>query len=150
MCFFMTLATVFAVRDDEEYMPGYTIFEPLGPPQRYTMAEVMYYRPPPPVFNFAGFRISAAYEATYTIRYGRLYTIPFWFLSLVYAVLPSIWLRRRRREWRAARAQRMWKAEVCPGCGYDLRASPQRCPECGMKTELATDGAQMNTDEKHG
>ena len=38
------------------------------------------------------------------------------------AVLQAV-TRRRRRRLRAANR--------CTGCGYDLRASPDRCPECG-------------------
>jgi hypothetical protein len=45
--------------------------------------------------------------------------------TLLFALAPLAWLRRFARQ-RAAK-----RAGHCQGCGYDLRASPQRCPECG-------------------
>lgn len=51
--------------------------------------------------------------------------VPHWFVAAV-LLTPSVaaWgvARRRRRHFRQGR---------CPTCGYDLRATPERCPECG-------------------
>jgi hypothetical protein len=50
--------------------------------------------------------------------------VPDWMLILAFSVVPTGWaisrgLRRRDRSGR------------CATCGYDLRATPDRCPECG-------------------
>ena len=56
--------------------------------------------------------------------------VPCWAPIVASAVLPAAWVVRRRREGRRG-------AGVCAGCGYDLRATPERCPECGR--EVAAD-----------
>lgn len=54
---------------------------------------------------------------------------PHWFVLILAMIVPGVWIRRfmyeRRRRLR-------YKAMLCRDCGYDLRASPQRCPECGI------------------
>ena len=54
--------------------------------------------------------------------------VPAWFLSPALAVLPGLWVIAWRRHWAARRRA---AAGVCAKCGYDLRATPGRCPECG-------------------
>jgi hypothetical protein len=48
---------------------------------------------------------------------------PHWLLALTASVLPAAWV------WR--RVHPVSRAGLCPSCGYDLRATPERCPECG-------------------
>ncbi|HEX4795096.1 MAG TPA: hypothetical protein VH370_14980 [Humisphaera sp.] len=58
--------------------------------------------------------------------------IPYWMLSLATAMLPA----QRLSAWRVARRARQRKRlGLCTRCGYDLRASSGRCPECGAIPE---------------
>jgi hypothetical protein len=56
---------------------------------------------------------------------ARAYFVPYWALLLVAAVAPGKLARGRYRAYRRSRRG------LCAGCGYDLRATPGRCPECG-------------------
>jgi hypothetical protein len=67
----------------------------------------------------------------------RSLTLPLCFLCLLFAILPShYWLRVRRRR----RIVRRLALGCCIGCGYDLRASCGRCPECGMAVASISGG----------
>ena len=52
--------------------------------------------------------------------------VPDWFAMIGLAVLPAVAWGRRRRAIEQERKER----GQCIVCGYDLRATPERCPEC--------------------
>jgi hypothetical protein len=54
-----------------------------------------------------------------------LIAVPFWFVASIAAVTFA-WLVHARRP----------KQGCCPRCGYDLRATPDRCPECGQAVQV--------------
>lgn len=56
---------------------------------------------------------------------------PTWLLAMALAILPAGW----GIGWRTRRRRR--SAHACRSCGYDLRASPDRCPECGAAVPRA-------------
>ena len=61
--------------------------------------------------------------------YAWWFRVRLYLVAAVSAILPAIfvmnWFRKRRTS----------KRGFCANCGYDLRATPERCPECGAPAE---------------
>ncbi|HZL38265.1 MAG TPA: hypothetical protein VFC78_23320 [Tepidisphaeraceae bacterium] len=62
----------------------------------------------------------------------RLWVIwmPFWVPILLTGLLPAFRIRS------LVRGRRKRQLGHCRSCGYDLRATPDRCPECGTQTAV--------------
>ena len=81
---------------------------------------------PPTFWNRIGFGLAywRDVEDGRLSSWGVAVSLPIWVLTVAFALAPAPRLKgliRRRRPG------------LCGGCGYDLRATPDRCPECGSE-----------------
>jgi hypothetical protein len=91
-------------------------------------------------YEALGFSISYPSPATPAAKAARLSryvaVVPMWFVAVMFALLPAV-------RWRSC-VRRRPRPGNCVNCGYDLRATPERCPECGTAppAAAATTGTQ--------
>ena len=73
---------------------------------------------------------------------GTVVTIPYWLLGTASATLPGF---AAVNWWRQSRRQRRTRLGLCLACGYDLRESRDRGPECGSTASPALQSPRCPT-----
>jgi len=78
----------------------------------------------PRLSNLFGFGVDRATSRGITVD---TFAVPYWPLIVLSLVVPVLVLRRD------VRTRRRGRLNQCLACGYDLRETPERCPECGAQ-----------------
>ena len=68
----------------------------------------------------------------------ELFYVRHWLVLALCVLLPAL----KVLSWLAGRRKRI--AGHCPACGYDMRANPARCSECG--TSVSTNARNPNAE----
>jgi hypothetical protein len=76
---------------------------------------------------------------------GRAVAAPLWSLLLLFAAWPAWHLRTVLHN----NPERRRRLGLCVRCGYDLRASAERCPECGEVKPMANPVAKPVSPPAH-
>ena len=80
-------------------------------------------------WNRLGFHtFNSGLETSFSSSREEGIAVPTWLPTALFAIPPLLWARP------LLKSRRRHRAGLCPHCGYDIRATPQRCPECGRVT----------------
>jgi hypothetical protein len=108
------------------------------PPTSYPFYRPAYASSPPNINRYAGMGFEIVTPAP-SQQFGyaedtKSVTTPLYAQVLLTAILPGLSLR----SWRRRR--------LCVSCGYDMRASEGKCPECGMVVPSDRTGHRLDSN----